>query len=164
MNRKIIIVISLLVLLSIAIVFFVMVRGRETLHVDPRTSIGSIGQSFTVKISVSNVNNLYGWEIKMRWNATILDTVNVTEGSFLKSGGDTFFANQTNNAVGFVLVDCTLLGNVSGVSGSGTLVTIQFYVKESGECILDLYDTKLISTSEQPIAHTVTDGYFKVIP
>jgi len=164
MDRKIIIVISLLVVLLIAIVFFIMVGGRETLYVDPQKSVGAVGQSFTVDISVSNVNDLYGWEIKFGWNATVLDAVSVTEGSFLKGGGDTFFTNQTNNTMGFVRVDCTLLGDVSGVSGSGTLVTIQFYVKKSGDCGLDLYDTRLVNSMEQPIAHAVTDGYFNAVP
>lgn len=131
-----------------------------TIYVDPHTSVGTIGQNFTVDINISNVTDLYGWELKLGWNSTILDAVNVVEGSFLKRGGNTFFAYKINNTEGFGLVDCTLLGNVPGVSGNGTLATIEFHVKTLGECTLDLYDTTLVSSAEQPIPHTAFDGYY----
>lgn len=131
-----------------------------TIYVDPHTSVGTIGQNFTVDINISNVTDLYGWEFKLGWNSTILDAVNVVEGSFLKGGGNTFFAYKINNTEGFGLVDCTLLGNVPGVSGNGTLATIEFHVKTLGECTLDLYDTTLVSSAEQPITHTAFDGYY----
>lgn len=97
----------------------------------------------------------------MRWNSTLLDAVNVVEGSFLKQGGNTLFITPTiNNTEGYMIVDCTLLGDIPGVSGNGTLATVEFHVKTEGECTLDLYDTTLVSSFEQPITHTVTDGHF----
>lgn len=131
-----------------------------TIYVDPQTSWENVGQNFTVGICISNVDDLYGWEFNMGWNSTVLDVVDVSEGAFLKSGGNTFFTYKINDTLGYVIVDCTLLGNVSGVSGSGTLATIKFYVKTVGECPLDLYDTILVNSVEQSIEHIAVDGYY----
>ena len=135
-----------------------------TIFVNPPTITASVGQNFTININISDVVDLYGWEFKLRWNNTLLDALNVTEGSFLKGGGNTFFAYKINNTEGYVLVDCTLLGDVPGVDGNGTLATVKFYVGGKGESILDLYDTTLVSSLEQPITHIAIDGYgyFKI--
>jgi len=139
------------------------VASTATISVNPPTSTAAVGQTFMIDINVSDVVDLYGWEFKLGWNSTLLDAVNVTEGAFLKQGGDTFFASKINNTAGYMLVDCTLLGNVSGVSGNGILATIEFYVEERGECTLDLYDTTLINSTEQSITHTTVDGNFVAI-
>lgn len=136
------------------------VFSTATIYVDPRASNGTIGQNFTININVANVTDLYGWEFKLGWNVTVLDAVNVTEGSFLRSGGSTYFYPQINNTAGYVLVDCTLLGTIPGVSGNGILATVRFYVKTAGECILDLYNTILVNSTEMPIMHTAIGGYY----
>ena len=131
-----------------------------TVFVDPQTTMGTIGQNFVININISDVADLYGWEFSLEWNSTILEAVAVSEGPFLKSGGSTFFTNKINNTLGYMIVDSTLLGNVPGVSGSGTLATIKFYVETLGECPLDLYDTILVNSTEQAIEHTTIDGYY----
>jgi len=130
-----------------------------TIYVDPPTSMATVGENFTIHINISDVSDLYGWEFRLGWNPPILDVVNVTEGPFLKGGGNTFFAPKINNTEGYVLVDCTLLGNGSGVNGSGTLANVKFYAENQGESILDLYNTTLISSQEQTIPHQPIDGY-----
>ena len=62
-----------------------------------------------------------------------------------------------------MVVDCTLLGDIQGVNGNGTLTTIKFYIKKTGECLLDLYDTILLNSAEQTIEHSTTDGYFYAV-
>jgi hypothetical protein len=134
--------------------------STATVFVDPQTTVGTVGQNFSVNINISDVAGLYGWEFSLGWNGTILEAVAVSEGPFLQSGGSTFFTNKINNTLGYMIVDCTLLGNVLGVSGSGTLATIKFYVENVGECPLDLYDTILVNSTEQAIEHTTIDGYY----
>jgi len=127
--------------------------------VDPPISTVAAGQNFMINVNISGVADLYGWEFKLRWNSALLDIIGVTEGSFLKRGSNTFFTYKMNNSEGYVLVDCTLLGDVCGVSGDGTLATVKFYVESGGGSVLDLYDTKLVSSQEQAIMHTAMDGY-----
>ncbi|MCD6445703.1 hypothetical protein J7L49_02830 [Candidatus Bathyarchaeota archaeon] len=135
--------------------------STTTIFVDPSNSTAPTGENFTVYVNVSNVVDLYGWEFKLSWNTTILNLVNVVEGSFLKSdGASTFFTYKLNSTAGYTIVDDTRLGNISGVNGSGALALITFYVKNAGHSILDLYDTILINSFEQTIEHSTVDGYF----
>ena len=129
-----------------------------TIFVNPPTSTVAYGKNFVINIEISDVSDLYGWEFKLRWNSTLLDALTVTEGNFLKQGGSTFFWPKINNTEGYILVDCTLLGNVPGINGSGTLATVKFYVEGAGESILDLYDTILINSQELSIIHLANDG------
>jgi len=164
MDRKIIVIATASVaVLAIAFAYVVTMKPATStaLYVSPQTVQGTVGQNFTVDINVSNAADLYAWQLKLSWNATMLDAVNVTEGVFLNNGGNnTFFSPLLNNTAGYFLADCTLLGDTSGVSGQGVLVTIQFYVKASGACGLSLDNTVLINTSVQTITHTVTSGHF----
>lgn len=134
-----------------------------TIFVDPPTGTAEVGQAFFVNIRITDVADLYCWEFKLGWDPSILDAIKVSEENFLKQGGDTFFAKKINNTQGYVLVDCTLFGDVAGVNGSGTLASIEFYAEAQGESVLDLYDTILINSLEQSITHTANNGFF-VIP
>ncbi len=127
-------------------------------YVYPPTKTVAVGQTFIIDIRISDVIDLYGWEFKLGWDPDLLDVVDVTEGAFLKQGGNTFFTEKINNTEGYILVDCTLLGNVSGVDGSGILAYVKFRAEEEGNCVLDLYDAKLVSSVQQPIPHTANDG------
>jgi len=165
MKKKTVIIISCLAILTLVlafIIFYIKMNRPSTvlLYIDPQTISGTVGQDFAVNIRISHVADLYGWEFKLSWNPILLDAVNVTEGPFLKQGGDTFFFNKINNTEGYLLVDCTRLGEVSGASGDGIIATINLHVKGEGECLLDLHDTILLSSLEQPIDHEATDGYF----
>jgi hypothetical protein len=118
-----------------------------------------VGQYFTISLTVSDVVDLYGWELRLGWNSTLLGAVSISEGPFLKAGGDTFFSPKTYNAEGYLLVDCTLLGPISGVNGDGVIATVTFYAENMGTCPLTLYDTILLSSSENHITHQTVDGY-----
>jgi hypothetical protein len=163
MNKKLILTLafSLLIIIGITAAYVLMnMTKTTTVYVDPDKVAGSIDRNFTISITISNVANLYAWECKLGWNNSILDLVNVTESSFLKQMGSTFFDYGLNETFGRVVIDCTLLGNVVGANGNGVLVSIQFHIKNAGTCDLSLYDTKLVDTSEGMIAHTVNGGHF----
>lgn len=148
----------ILILFSTSIVTQLSASGTTTFYVHPSTSTVAVGQTFVIHIKISAVNDLYGWEFKLGWDPNLLDAVDVTEGLFLKQSNDTFFTKKINNAEGYILADCTLLGNVPGVSGDGTLAYVEFYAKNEGTSALDLYDTKLVNSLEQSITHTANDG------
>jgi len=134
--------------------------AQTTVYVYPPSQEAPIGASFNVTVKISNVADLYGWEFKLSWNPLIISVTEVVEGNFLSSGGQTYLVKVINNTVGYIHVACTLIGAASGVSGSGVLAIVYFYVNRSGETVLDLYGTKLVNSLEQSIAHEAADGYF----
>jgi hypothetical protein len=166
MKRKIIIAAGLLAILAVVALAFVILSSvpSTVLYVDPQTVQGTISESFTVNISISKVTDLYGWEFKLSWNTSLLNVTNVSEGSMLRSNGNTFFAPQLNSTAGHLIADCTLVtpigSNVSGVSGDGMLLIVQFQVKGSGACDLNLYDTQLLDPNGQHISHMIHNGRF----
>jgi hypothetical protein len=162
MNRKIVIAVFFVAILVMVLAYLILARPSSltVLFVDPQTVQGMVGRNFTVNISVLNVVDLYGWEFKLKWDASVLGVVSIVEGPILRSRSSTFFNPQVNGSEGHLIADCTLVGNVSGVSGEGTLMTVQFYVKEIGKCNLNIYDTQLLNSSEGLIAHAVHDGHF----
>jgi hypothetical protein len=161
MNRKIIVALSLSTIAVVATALLFLNRTTSTkIYVDPQTVEKTVGQNFTVNLIVSDVANLYAWEAKLAYDSTILEHVETVQGSFLGSSDVTFFTYRANDTSGYVLIDCTLLGNVLGVNGTGTVATIQFNVKQSGSCDLELYDTKLLDASEQIIEHSSNNGHF----
>jgi hypothetical protein len=140
----------------------------STVCVNP-PSLTDPSSPFTVNINISNVDDLYGWEFKLYYNSTILSNSTVVEETFLSSAGSTqfFVLNNTdtyNATHGRFWVTCTRLGNVAGVSGSGTLANITFTVDgQGGTTPLTLADTKLVgydqaNTRLVNMIHSTTDG------
>ena len=161
-KKAVAVAVTLIAILAVVVAYLMANRpaSQATLYVDPRVISRPVGQNFTINVSILDVSDLYGWRLKLKWNATILNVTNVAEGSFLNSSGNTFFFPKINDTAGYIVLDCTFLGNISGISGDGALATIRFYVKENGSCDLDLYDTTLLDSSVQHITHTVKDGRF----
>jgi hypothetical protein len=118
-----------------------------------------VGQSFSVNVTVSSVSDLYGWEFELGWNSTLLDVTSVDEGTFLQAGGNTFFTYQVDSIGGGMIADCTLVGDIPGVSGSGTLASAAFHVKEVGDCPLTLYNVTLYNSYVNTIPLQAVGGY-----
>ncbi len=117
-----------------------------------------VNQTFVANISVSGVSDLYGWEFKLGYNTSLLDLVNITEGSFFNNIRDTYFVPKNISTDGYILAGCTSLRNVAGVSGNGTLATVEFRSRALGSCALDMYDTKLVDSAKQLMNHSEIDG------
>jgi hypothetical protein len=153
---------SALLLFSILLASTYPVQSASTtaISVSPSTVTVNAGKNFSINVTISNVSDLYGWQFALSWNTSLLDLVNATEGPFLKSGGNnTYFNYNLNATAGNLIADCTLLGDVSGVSGSGVLATTTFYVKNGGQCPLNLFDLELYNSLEQNITFQTTNGY-----
>lgn len=143
---------------------------QPTLYVDPTDTVKSVGETFSIDIKVTGVNDLYGWEFQLSYNGTLLHGASVTEGTFLNNYGakvSFFYVLRLNDTLGLVWVTCTLIEDIEGTTGSGVLATIGFEVKTTGSCALDLYDTKLVgyaydvySRRTYDITHTAEDGTF----
>ena len=72
---------------------------------------------------------MYGYTVKVRWDGSIVSTepVKVTEGTLLSGGvpGTTFFYPRMTGT-NEITVDCMLLGDDPGVTGSGTMFSVEF--------------------------------------
>jgi hypothetical protein len=131
-----------------------------TVSVSPSSVTSPVTQDFIINVTVFGVSDLYGWEITLTWNSTLLEAVGVTEGTFLKSGNRaTFFTYNIIATEGSLTVDCTLTGAFNGVNGDGTLATITFYVNSAGGCPLHLSEATLVDSQDNQIPSQTVDGY-----
>jgi hypothetical protein len=131
--------------------------------VDPTLTIGT---TFQINITISNVENLYAWKMNLTWNPTLFEAANVQEGDFLRRGGNyqTTFNVVINNTLGQIHIDCSLSGEppLAAVNGTGILAEILFEVLAGGETPLQL-DTKLFDYYGTEIPHSPQHGSFNNI-
>jgi len=147
-------------------------QTSTTVFADPPTIKGKvIGETVTVDINVSNVNDLYGWQAGLTFNPDVLNCTGYYEGEFLKRGADpelgTFWVNRTrpwDNTEGIVKCHgCTLLGQIPGVSGSGQLGYLTFEVVGTGISDLHLTDVVLVGVVWHNGDYDIFEISFEVI-
>jgi len=158
MNYKIIataIVIGALLIGTLSYFIWLKFAPETLIFLHPKEVNANVGENFTVFINISDVSDLYHWYISLQWNSTILELINVTEGSFLKSKGQTLFENKGSE--GKTSINCTLTENISGVSGDGTLAEVEFKVKQHGTCTIQIYYSELLNSKEEKIKHSVSN-------
>jgi hypothetical protein len=158
-------VITLILLLIPALP--ISTKAIITLYVDPPTTVTSIGDTFSVNITISDVTDLGGWEFKLYYSSSNLNGTDLIEGPFLKQGGDTYFSiinftDNYNSTHGIAWVTCALLGADLGVNGNGTLAVVTFKAKQLGTSNLSLTDTWL--SDSEPISHVSLSGIVHVLP
>ena len=133
----------------------------------------TIGDKFTVHVNVSGVSDLFVWQVKMAWNPYVLNVSSIIPGEFLaradpeqtSSEALGWVMNRTENATGTSASAESILGNVSGVSGSGRLVSIEFLILgyNCSDIIISVYGslpTELLDSTGSSAMFTAKDGYF----
>jgi hypothetical protein len=149
-----------LLILSIVIVILPVISVEAfttTIYVDPANSKQLANKPFILNVTISNVVDLYGFEFKLGYNTTLLDIMKVDIKPFLKE--PTFLVkNETNEGEGWYWLGVSSLASPPGINGSGTLVSITFVGSQEGTSVIDLYDTRLVDSTAQPMSHDVLDG------
>lgn len=122
----------------------------------------------SIDVVVVGVEDLFAFQFELSFDPSMLSAVSVTAGSFLASGGLTFFGpGFIDNSTGTVSsVVGTLFGAVPGVDGSGVLASIAFNTIASPpiESTLTLSNTLLLDSLKLPIVHNVSGGRLGTIP
>ncbi len=128
---------------------------------NPRPRVGYVfsqpiidaGDTFTLEIRAEDIHNLAGWQFDVVFDRTVLEAVEVNEGNFLKTGGETtFFQRGTiDNRLGKIKgLSSARLGE-NGVSGTGTLLSVTFTAKALGQTQLRLDNFQLAAITGKPI-------------
>lgn len=150
------------------ITFQTKASTTPNLHVQPSSTTVDVGESFPINISITDVNQLAAWQLKLYYKNSILNGIFTFEGPFLKQGGSTFYwevqlNNNYNATHGLAELICTIIGDTGGANGTGTLATIIFKSIGQGNTTLHLENTELVDASDNPIQHTTNDGNVQVI-
>ena len=145
----------------------------------------TINETFSVNIHIYNVTDsmkIVGFEFELGFNSTLLDVVQVQNGTFLEA-----YAGSPNGGVfyygpyygdGYVLFAGFILPDGNGTwhgpfpTGNGTLATITFRAKyqtigltnPSDSCSLALFDTKLADFQANSIPLYSANGTYDIVP
>jgi len=104
-------------------------QSEPTVSLTPSKSTATqLNQTFTVNVTISNVQDLWSWDANIKWNPKhVVMTKTPTEGSFMRKAGPTLFVPTHPKNGSEPDISDTLLSN-SGANGSGVLATLQFQV------------------------------------
>jgi len=149
---------------------FVDASSKTIVKVEPHASFTHVGETFTVNITVVNVQNLYGVDVTLRWNSSILklSKVNVRLG---ESDGILYghiFSPYGENKSIYEEGECRIVGAsvapAPSFNGSGTIAELTFNVTNTGKCELslesELASNIIVQGSAAPIEHVTVNGFF----
>jgi chitodextrinase len=130
-NRRLLIAYCVISLSLIALFTIASVKAQGAIVALTPASYKAqkIGEEFSINITITNVQNLWSWKAGLAWDPNVLSLVGQpTEGSFLKSVGQTLFvAEPTKNGTIRETLQCQLYSD-TGASGNGTLATLMFRI------------------------------------
>ena len=113
------------------------------------TSQPHVGQTLTVDITISNVQNLYGVDVTLDWNTSVLKVISATSllgveshpsGVLHETSSDPLYVEEDNASqdIGEYHLVATSVGSAPAFSGSGTIATVTFNVTNAGHTGLTL--------------------------
>jgi hypothetical protein len=107
------------------------------------------GETFDVTIDVENVSDLYTFSLDLSFDDTVVAPKSAGPGAFL--GGCCFFAILPDDPFGVAgmiqFISDTLVGPVTGVSGSGTLAVLTFEALTAGDPSFVLSSPSFLSST-----------------
>ncbi len=135
---------------------------------EPSTGL-AVGSTFTQVIEIDNATDLAAWQMDIAFNSNVLEVVGITEGDLLEGGGlDAFFYDNSSGTINLAQTridrtyDATtgdaVLASIAkgdGVDGSGTLVTIEFMLKEFAEEALGVHNVQLSNSEGSRVSYSV---------
>src|SRR5262249_17907356 len=136
------------------------------LSMQPSSQTVQPGQSFSLDVDITNVTDLFSFQFDITFDPTVLSATNITEGPFLPGGGSTFFVPGTiDNTAGTISFTAdTLIGAISGVTGSDILATASFQALALGTSPITLSNPILQDSNLMDIASNIMNGAVTVVP
>jgi len=141
--------------------------GGENVVCDPDLLVLKVG-STTGQVAVKYLGGggglVYGYSVKFSWDGAKVSTstLNVTQGTLLSSAGPTTFLKYASGA-NEITVDCALMGAIDGVTGPGTMFTVDFTGVAYGESPVNVTLVKFRDRNNVPLSGFYEDdGLIKV--
>ena len=106
---------------------------------DPPTIQVKKGDTFPVNLVISGAQNVYSVPVQLNYNPNLLQLVNVSNGSFLSQDGQVVtLVHREDESLGQSQITVSRPTGAGGVSGQGTVATITFVAKASGQTPLTI--------------------------
>ncbi len=137
-------------------------QTQTTIALDPASNTASaLNEEVVIKIKITNVQGLWGWNSSVTWDAEYLRLESVDEGNFMKDQISTMFLAPINTYIGSRLMNCiSSETDLSTASGSGELAILHFKViKQCTEAPISL-NIHLYGSGDDPAAPIFVNNVF----
>jgi general secretion pathway protein D len=119
---------------------------------DPGQITAVKGNTFVVNLLISGAQNVYSVPVQINYDMAKLQLVNVSNGGFLSQDGQAVaLVHREDETTGTLLIQATRPPGSGGVSGQGTVVTLTFQAKASGQTPLTITRGGARDPGSQPI-------------
>jgi general secretion pathway protein D len=113
--------------------------GGANFVFDPGQITAAKGNTFAVNLQISGAQNVYSVPVQMNYDPAKLQLVNVSNGGFLSQDGQAVaVVHREDESTGTLQITATRPPGAGGVSGQGTVVTMTFQAKASGQTPLTI--------------------------
>jgi hypothetical protein len=143
---------------------FISTLSPPKLYVSPERIVNpalSPCNNFTVDVNIADVVELYSFEFKLGFNASVLHAIDAVLGVFFPP--IVIPLKEINNTEGYLWFYATLTPPEPPRNGTGTLTRITFHVESSWFTDLQLYDTYFFDQLGTPLPVETAGGYFNNI-
>jgi general secretion pathway protein D len=105
---------------------------------DPGEITATKGNTFVVNLIISGAQNVYSVPVQMSYDPAKLELVNISNGGFLSQDGQAVALVKREDPPGTLMITAARPPGAGGVSGQGTVVTMTFQAKASGQTPLTI--------------------------
>ncbi len=119
---------------------------------DPGQITGVKGNTFVVNLLISGALNVHTVPVQLNYDMAKLQLVNVSNGGFLSQDGQAVaLVHREDETTGTLQITATRPPGSGGVSGQGTVVTLTFQAKASGQTPLTITRGGALDPAQQAI-------------
>ncbi len=121
----------------------------------PAETNSAVGSQFDVTVAVEAVTNLYGFELRLGYDPTILDVATITDGAFISSDGANSTWFKSTSTPGIAHAASSRYGTTTGVGGTGTLIGVRFTVLANIHHSTITINTAILKDNTLPVPQTI---------
>ncbi len=122
------------------------------LHFEPATTTLKPGDTTTLGLAISNVNDLFSIPLMIHYDPSVIRVEEVRNGGFLSGGTQEIAVVQRiDQQRGEVVVSATRQPNTPGVSGTGTVLGLVIRAVGPGSTRLQILEVNAHNSQQQPI-------------
>jgi len=143
--------------------------NSTNLYIDPslvEKYPSDVCTTFDVDVKLGSVTDLYGFDLNITWDSSMLTLVTVMYTSQMNDmWGSDWTASVDQIGTGYYKLVVTALSPALGYGGSHILVTLRFHVDSCpvGQTAIHFTTHKLSDSTANPISHSATDGTYKML-
>ena len=106
---------------------------------DPPSLTQAKGSTFTVNLMLTGGQNVYSVPVQLNYDPKVLQILNVSNGGFLSQDGQAVaLVHREDDGLGQVTITASRPPGSGGVTGQGTVVTLTFQAKATGQSPLTI--------------------------